>query len=154
LSESLNEKLTPATLLCRKQAGDFVKAVQNGEALVVACTQEQKLFTELADQALTAAGANAKWAPIRFVNIRETAGWSAEGKDATPKIAALLAAARLPDPDPVTTVTYKSAGRLLIVGPLDEAIAAADLLVDTLDVTLFTQGPGQKGGSQKRTYPV
>jgi len=154
LSESLNEKLTPATLLCRKQAGDFVKAVQNGEALVVACTQEQKLFTELADQALTAAGANAKWSPIRFVNIRETAGWSAEGKDATPKIAALLAAARLPDPDPVTTVTYKSAGRLLIVGPLDEAIAAADLLADTLDVTLFTQGPGQKGGSQKRTYPV
>jgi hypothetical protein len=31
-------------------------------------------------------------------------------------MAALLAAARLPDAEPVPTVTYKSEGRLLIIG--------------------------------------
>ena len=44
-----------------------------------------------------------------------------------PKIAALLAAAHLPEPEPVSTVTYKSAGRLLIVGPLEAAEQAAAL---------------------------
>lgn len=40
---------------------------------------------------------------IRFVNIRETGGWSRDAAQASPKIAALLAAARLPDPPPVPT---------------------------------------------------
>ena len=44
-------------------------------------------------------------------------GWSAEARQATPKIAALLALAGLPDPDPVPRVTYRSQGQLLIVGP-------------------------------------
>ena len=43
-----------------------------------------------------------------------------------PKIAALLAAAHLPDPEPVPTVTYRSAGRLLVIGAMEqtERIAA------------------------------
>ena len=71
-----------------------------------------------------------------------------------PKIAALLAAARLPDPEPVPTVSYKSAGRVLVIGALDAAERAAALLADALDVTLFTQGPGNAGGAQERRYPV
>ena len=80
--------------------------------------------------------------PIRFVNIRETGGWSKDAAQAMPKIAALLAAAQLPDPEPVPTVTYQSAGRLLIIGALDAAERAADLLADTLDVTIFSTGAG------------
>ena len=47
---------------------------------------------------------------IRFVNIRETAGWSAEARAATPKIAALLAWRRCPSREPVPRVAFKSRG--------------------------------------------
>lgn len=44
------------------------------------------------------------YAPLRFVNIRETGGWSRDAAHASPKIAALLALAHLPQPEPVATV--------------------------------------------------
>ena len=125
-----------------------MQAVQGTDDVVVACTQEQRLFGDLAVQA------QAKTSVIKFVNIRETGGWSSDAKNASPKIAALLAAAHLPEPEPVPTVTFKSAGRLLILGKLDEAEQAAALLADTLNVTIFTQGAGEAGGAQTRTYPV
>ena len=148
LGEALNEKLTLHSTLCRREAGAFQQAIQSGEPVVVACTQEQRLFGELGQQTEGAVS------PIHFVNIRETGGWSQEASRATPKLAALLAAARLPEPPPVPTVAYKSAGRLLIIGPLDQAEQAAALLADTLQVTLFAQGPGDAGGMQARRYPV
>jgi len=153
LGQSLNETLTLHTTLCRREAGAFVKALQSNEPLVVACTQEQRLFGDLAQQSAEAAGRSG-WAPIQFVNIRETAGWSREAEQATPKIAALLAAARLPEPEPVPTVSYRSQGRVLIIGPLDQAQQAAELLGPGLDISLFAQGPGEAGGSQQRKYPV
>ena len=55
----------------------------------MACTQERRLFAELGQQTEGAVS------PIRFVNIRETGGWSRDARQATPKIAALLAAALL-----------------------------------------------------------
>jgi ferredoxin len=148
LSQSLSEPLTLHTALCRREAGAFVQAVQGSDDVVVACTQEQRLFGDLAVQA------QAKTSVIKFVNIRETGGWSRDAKNASPKIAALLAAAHLPEPEPVPTVTFKSAGRLLILGQLDQAEQAAALLADTLNVTLFTQGAGEAGGAQDRRYPV
>ncbi len=148
LGSVLGEELTEHTNLCRREAGAFQRAVQGRDTVVVACTQEQRLFAELAEQTEGAV------APIRFVNIRETAGWSGDGAHATPKMAALLAAARMPEPEPVPTVTYKSEGRVLILGPLDAAERAADLLADTLQVTLWADGPGEAGGSQSRRYPV
>lgn len=148
LGQALGEDLKEHTTLCRREAGAFQRASQGQDTVVVACTQEQKLFAELATQTEGAV------APIRFVNIRETAGWSADGAQATPKMAALLAAARLPEPEPVPTVTYKSEGRLLIIGPLAAAERAADLLADALQVTLWADGPGEAGGSQSRRYPT
>ncbi|EER59886.1 4Fe-4S ferredoxin iron-sulfur binding domain protein, partial [Acidovorax delafieldii 2AN] len=50
--------------------------------------------------------------------------------------------------------TYRSAGRLLIIGALDAAEQAAALVADVLNVTLFTQGPGNAGGAQARRFPV
>ena len=78
--------------------------------------------------------------PIRFVNIREQAGWSREGAQATPKIAALIAAAQLLLPDPVPTVGYRSAGRCLIIGEATAAQAAAARLADKLSLTLLVDG--------------
>ena len=148
LSQSLSEPLTLHTALCRREASAFVQAVQGTDDVVVACTQEQRLFGDLAVEA------QAKTSVIKFANIRETGGWSSDAKNASPKIAALLAAAHLPEPEPVPTVTFKSAGRLLILGQMDQAEQAAALLADTLNVTIFTQGVGEAGGAQNRRYPV
>ncbi len=78
--------------------------MKTGNDLVVACTQEAPLFGELHGE-LKGSGT------IQFVNIRETAGWSAEAASATPKIAALLALADVPEPEPVPVVSYQLGGR-------------------------------------------
>ncbi len=150
LGEALHEDLTLHSALCRREAGAFQKAVQSGDDVVVACTQEKRLFAELGQQTQGAVS------PVKFVNIRETGGWSRDAASASPKIAALLAAAHLPDAEPVTTVTYKSEGRLLIVGPLDQAEQVAALVADTMSVTIFAQGVSGLSGSpaQERLYPV
>ena len=150
LGEALHEELTLHTTLCRREAGAFQKAAlsaaRSGDDLVVACTQESRLFNVLAEQ--TEGMPALQERPIRFVNIRETGGWSKDADKAMPKIAALLALARLPDPEPVPTVTFKSAGRLLIIGPLDVAETYAAALDDVLNVTVFAQGPGSQGGAR------
>ena len=152
LGTALLEPLTLHSALCRREAGVFQKAIQSGDDVVVACTQEKRLFAEVAAQTEKATSV------IRFVNIRETGGWSKDAGNAMPKIAALLAAAHLPDAEPVSTITYKSTGRLLIVGALDQAEQVAALVADTLDVTIFAQGvsqPAQTGFPlQERQYPV
>ena len=145
LGAALHEELTLHSTLCRREAGAFQQAIKSGQDVVVACTQEKRLFGELAQQTEGALST------IRFVNIRETGGWSRDAAQAMPKIAALLAAARLPDAEPVPTVTYKSSGRLLVIGPLEEAERAAAMLDDVLDVTLFAQGGA---GAQERRWPV
>ena len=148
LGQALHEDLTLHSTLCRREAGAFQQAIQSSDEVIVACTQEQRLFAELGEQTEGAVSV------IKFVNIRETGGWSRDAAKATPKIAALLAAAHLPDPEPVPTVSYKSTGRVLVMGALDAAERAAALLSDVLDVTLFTQGPGNAGGAQARRFPV
>ena len=117
------------TELCRKEVGAFNAALRDPEMLV-ACTQEAPLFAELA----RAAGAKGQ---LGFVNIRENAGWSSEGDTATPKIAALLALATLPDPEPVPTVGYNSGGSLLVIGPPQAALAWAARLAGELDVSVL-----------------
>ena len=149
LGRALNEPLTLHRALCRREAPAFQQAARSPDDLVVACTQESRLFTELAEQTEGALPLTER--PIRFVNIRETGGWSREAASATPKMAALLALARLNDPDPVPTVSYRSQGRLLVLGELDAAERVADLLADTLDVTVLGTGGAV---SQQRRYPV
>ena len=135
---------TQHTLLCRREAGAFQRAAKGGDDLLVACTQESRLFLELNAETEGAPGLQER--PIRFVNIRETGGWSADAKAAPksvlPKIAALIAAAQLPEPEPVATVSYRSAGRVLVIGAADRAQRAAAMLADKLDVSLLLNAPG------------
>jgi ferredoxin len=145
LGNALGEELSLHSSLCRREAGAFQQAIKGGADIVVACTQERRLFGEIGQNTEGAV------APVKFVNIRETGGWSRDAAQAMPKIAALLAAAHLPEPEPVATVSYKSAGRLLIIGPLEEAERAAALVADVLEVSLFAQGGA---GAQERRYPV
>ena len=129
----------PHSLLCRREAASFQRAAlvtgQQAEPLLVACTQESRLFVELNEQTDGAAPTSVR--PIRFFNLRETGGWSRDAAQATPKLAALIAAAQRPDPEPVATVTYRSAGRCLVIGGADAAERAAALLGDALDVSLL-----------------
>jgi len=134
------------TELCRKEAGRF-QAALGDESLLVGCTQEAPLFGELAE----AAGSKAE---LRFVNIREMAGWSAEGRQATPKIAALLAAAALPEPEPVPNVEYKSGGQVLVIGPSGAALEWAKRFSTNLQPSVLITR--QEGGElpAERGFPV
>ena len=142
--------LAVSTQLCRREVGTYLEALEEGQPTVVACTQERSLFAELAEQKGTEV-------PLRFVNIRETGGWGAEAQQAVPKMAALLAAAALPDPEPVPEVEYVSAGRVLIIGPAARALPWAKRL-HALDgelrpSVLVTSGHGEEP-LMERTYPV
>lgn len=140
------EAITIHSELCRAELESFRGALGD-ESCLVACTQEAPLFAEVAQ----AAGAAAE---LRFLNIRETAGWSAEGDAALPKIAALIAMAQLPDPEPVPTVNFKSAGQVLIVGPAEAAIGWAEQLAGQLEVSvLITTSRGAELPAV-RSYPV
>ncbi len=134
------------TMLCQKQLAAFADGAA-GE-VIVGCTQEARLFNEIA-------GETAKTQSIRFVNLRESGGWSPEARGATPKLAALLAQAVLPEPDPVPSVAYRSEGQLLIVGPLEAALSWAELLKAQLSVTVVATG--RTAGAElpiERAYPV
>jgi ferredoxin len=132
------------TLLCRREAGAYQRAAKatatTGEELLVACTQERRLFLEL--NAETEGSAGVELRPIHFVNIRETGGWSRDARAATPKIAALLAAAQLPAAQPVASVSYRSGGRCLVIGAAEAAERAAAMLGDKLDVNLLVDRVG------------
>jgi ferredoxin len=138
-------------MLCRREAPAFQQAARSGEPLLVACTQESRLFLELAEHTEGAPPLDER--PIRFVNIRETGGWSRDAARAMPKLAALLAAARLPDPEPVATVSYRSEGRCLIVGPADRAEQAARMLGPEITCSILATG-GAGALSQRHALAV
>jgi ferredoxin len=121
--------VTTAHQLCRAELERFRKAVATGAPLTVGCTQEAPLFGEVAAEL---PGEH----DIRFANIRESAGWSADATLAGPKMAALLAAAAEPAPE-IPFVALTSEGVILIYGRDEQAIAAAELLKDHLDVTVL-----------------
>ncbi|ANC90891.1 4Fe-4S dicluster domain-containing protein [Azospirillum humicireducens] len=125
--------VTVHTQLCRAQLDRFEKAVANGQPLLVACTQEAPLFSEVAAEV-------APDTALTFTNIRERAGWSDEGAQALPKIAALLAEAALPIP-PTGALTLTSQGTCLVYGTDERAIEAGRQLAKHLDVTILLSNP-------------
>jgi ferredoxin len=130
--------------MCQHELARFGDVIE-GDA-VVACTQEARLLGD-------AAGDSPKVSTIRFFNVREKAGWSKEASFATPKLAALIAEAMLPEPQPTTQVSYKSSGQTLIIGSLADAINVADSLKGAVSVSvLATDRLGELPMS--RDYPI
>ncbi|MET0855735.1 MAG: 4Fe-4S binding protein [Telluria sp.] len=71
------------------------------------------------------------------------------------KMAALEAAAALPGPDPVPTVTYRSAGKTLIIGSAADVGLWAEGLCTQLELAvLLTDAPIAKGPEPARLYPA
>jgi ferredoxin len=130
--------------LCRAEFERFRALAASGAPLTVGCTQEAPLFRETA-------GATSE--DLRFVNLRETAGWSADAANAGPKMAALAAAASLAMPD-VPFVQLESAGVLLVYGRDDRAVEAGVLLKDALDVTVLISRPGDIAPPRTTDFPI
>ena len=129
---------------CRAEL-DRVRALSSsGAPVTVGCTQEEPLFREVTEDS----GAN-----LRFVNLRESAGWSAEAIKAGPKMAALAAAAAKPMPG-VPFVQIESAGVLLVYGHDERAIEPADLLKEHLDITVLLTRPDHVMPPRTTDFPV
>jgi ferredoxin len=128
--------------LCRAELEKFRSAVAGGEPLIVGCTQETPVFSEVAGDA-----------DVTYANIRETAGWSKDAAAAGPKMAALLAAAAEPAPD-VAFVSLTSEGVILIYGRDEQAIEAGNLLKDHLDVTVLIKPPAAVAPPRVTDFPV
>jgi len=132
--------------LCRAELERFRNAAI-GSDVTVACTQEAPLFSEVASTIPSAPA-------LTFVNIRETAGWSKDAKAAAPKVAALIAAAAEPTPD-FPVVSLSSEGVTLIYGADEQALEAAKLLKDHLDVTvLLKEGTKAVPPSRITEFPL
>ena len=97
-------EVSTARQLCRAELEKFRAAAAGGEPLIVGCTQEAPLFSEVAGDA-----------EVTYTNIRETAGWSKDAHAAGPKMAALIAAAQEPAPE-IPFVSFNSEGVILVYG--------------------------------------
>lgn len=124
----LDEPPTIHSQLCRGQIDIFERALGSGLPVVTACTQEAPLFSEVAEEHGSS--------DLRFVNIRERAGWCDNQGAASPKIAALLAEAAIDDA-PTRHKSVTSNGVCLVYGRGQTAFDAARKLVGRLDVSLL-----------------
>jgi len=139
-------EVTTARQLCRSQLALAGAVVSADGPLTIGCTQQARVFEELA----AAAG---RTAPISYVNLRETAGWSRDAAATGPKMAALIAAAAEPMP-PVPLLELESGGVILIYGRDEGAIEAGNLIKDHLDVTVLIAPPAEISAAGNGEFPV
>jgi ferredoxin len=138
--------VTTSRQLCRAELPKFRAAVSTGTPLIVGCTQEAPLFSEIADS-------HKGGAEIRYANIRENAGWSNEAANAGAKMAALIAVAAEPVPE-VPFIALDSNGVVLVYGRDEQAIEAASLLKEHLDVTVLIALPAAVMPLRVTEFPV
>ncbi|MDU9004607.1 4Fe-4S binding protein [Sedimentitalea todarodis] len=115
------------TALCTTQIMSAARLMEEGDA-IVACQQEHVRFQELAEEI----GVDSPG----FVDLRDRAGWSEQGADAAPKMAALVAEALLPAAA-VRSVDVVSEGICFITGPGDVALPLAEQLAGVLAITVL-----------------
>ncbi|WP_248291448.1 4Fe-4S dicluster domain-containing protein [Neoroseomonas marina] len=131
--------------LCMAQLDRFLAALATGRPLTVACTAQAPLFAQEAEAAQVPAPT--------FVNIREHAGWSTEGRNAGAKMAALIAAAA--EPMPATPlVLLESNGVTLVLGRDAVALEAAARLQDRLDLTVLLTDAEEVTPPRTVPFPV
>lgn len=136
----------PASQLCRAQLEHFRAALGEFAEITVACTQEAPLFTEVAEEMDYSGN-------LHFANIRETAGWSDEGKSAAPKMAALLAMAERAATE-FDIVSMDSEGVTLILGRDQVALDVAASLSESLDITVLLLPGADVQPPRQTTWPV
>lgn len=132
--------------LCRANLDRFRAALALGDPLTITCTQEAPLFREVAE-------AEAPHVALSFANIRETAGWTAEAAQSGPKMAALVAAAGV-HPSDFSYTSMESNGIALILGRDDVALEIAQLLAETLDITVLLKPGAEVTPPRQTRFPV
>src|SRR6266849_6027650 len=137
-------KIERGRQLCRAELDRFRRLAAASTPLTVGCTQEAPLFREVAGDRTSA---------LTFVNLRESAGWSTEAAHAGPKMAALAAAAAMPMPE-ISFVQLESSGVILVYGSDEQALAAANLLKEHLDVTVLMSRPGDLPPPRVNDFPI
>jgi hypothetical protein len=130
--------------LCRAELERVRSLMVSGAPITISCTQEAPLFREVAAES---------GSDVSFVNIRESAGWSAEAAKAGPKMAALVAAAAVPMPD-VPFTQIESAGVALVYGRDERAIEASSLLKEHLDITALITWPDNLMPPRTTEFPI
>src|SRR5712692_6883671 len=140
------KEVTTARQLCRSELDRFRALAQGTAALTVGCTQEAPFFLDVAAEI-------GRTSPISYANLREAAGWSSEGADAGPKMAALLAAAAEPVPD-APLIDVESSDGILIYGRGEDAVEAGTLLKEHFDVTVMIEPPAAIVPPRITEFPV
>lgn len=130
--------------LCRAEAGIAEDAIRSGNAMI-ACGQEQSIFEEIA--------ADIEAGEPLFVDLRDRAGWNDGSGDAGAKMAALIADALLPHPGE-KVVDVSSAGTCIILGDTQDASEAADLLCETLSVTVLLAPDAELPVADDRRFDI
>ncbi|SFB72102.1 4Fe-4S binding protein [Tropicimonas isoalkanivorans] len=132
----------PCKALCTSQIDRAAAAIRGGDA-ILCCTQESRVFDELAaDLSLPAP-------PL--LDLRDRAGWTADRASTLPKVSALIAEALLPA-RPAKTLDVASEGLCLILGKAHVALSAADQLSGHLGVTVLLEDPSDL--PETRAYDV
>ncbi|MEO9650013.1 MAG: 4Fe-4S binding protein [Roseobacter sp.] len=116
---------------CGSQISQTVKEIEQGDVLI-ACQQQAKFFTELAEEIDADIPG--------FLDLRDRAGWTAEGENPIAKMAALAAESML-ETSAEKTIDIVSHGACLVIGSSEAAVNAAQELSATLAVTLLTSRP-------------
>lgn len=122
-------------------------AMRDAGAVTIACTQQARLFGEIAEDVGYTGG-------LAFANIRETSGWSDAAAAAGPKTAALVAMAAEPAATAPAVVPLSSEGVVLIYGRDETAIEAGRRLADTLDITVLLTRPEDVVPHRVWDFPV
>jgi ferredoxin len=132
--------------LCTAQIEQAARALSDPDAeVIVACQQETETFAALAEEL-------DRPAP-QTVDFRDRAGWSDEGGKAGPKMAALLAAARMPR-QPERTMDVASGGMILVHGAPETALPVAEQLCATLAVTCLLTEPEEILPGLERRFDI
>lgn len=131
--------------LCRRELPVFEAALGAGPPPLVACTQEAPLFEEVAGEA--------GHGGLRFVNIRERAGWSSTGAAALPKMAALIKDAAF-ETQPTRLMSIASGGQCLVYGRGQAALDVAKQLAGRLSVSVLLLDAGDAMPLSVANVPV
>jgi ferredoxin len=139
-------RILTARQLCGQEIERFKAIAAEPGPVTICCTQQAPLFAEVAEDESAPAA-------LTFVNVRETGGWSSEGDQAAPKMAALVAAARIAAREPAG-VTLESHGVTLVYGRGQTALDAAARLAERLDVTLLLSEAADAVPPSRVEFPI
>ena len=111
------------------------KTSSKKKPLAIACTQQEKLFTEIAEET--------NHEIPHFFNIRETAGWSKNAKKSSAKISSLiLDASKVASSNQTSrSLSFKSTGRCLIYGKSDAVLYVSEYLSEFLGISILASWP-------------